>query len=77
MLMAYTCIVMCLLLILCHALLVVVAVEEARIYRAGGWVEFNRVNGEQYVTVHCMFLCPCYIAWIEWQANCAGAMYVR
>ena len=27
-----------------HSLLV--AVEEARIYRAGGWVEFNRVNGE-------------------------------
>lgn len=27
------------------------AVEEHRIYRAGGWVEFNRVNGEWWMLV--------------------------
>ena len=38
-----------------HCLLV--AVEEARIYRAGGWVEFNRVNGELRDTCTCTLLC--------------------
>ena len=35
-------------ILLCYVLLL--AVEETRIYRAGGWVEFNRVNGERYKT---------------------------
>ena len=58
---------MCVLFVLlCYVLLV--AVEETRIYRAGGWVEFNRVNGERCKTAYCtyaymyMYACTCVLA---------------
>ena len=30
-----------------------VPVEESRIYKAGGWIEFNRVNGGSLPPVGC------------------------
>ena len=38
---------------------VVVAGEQARIYRAGGWVEFNRVNGKYCSTHPLQFVYSC------------------
>ena len=72
---AYSATYTCTIVLLCVVFYdYVAAVEEARIYKAGGWVEFNRVNGETY-TLRTPCMCT-YMYMLLYTFVCLGYGWV-